>query len=36
MLIQSAADKSIIFIIASLSLAVSAGLWLLVRDEASA
>ena len=32
MLIQSAADKSIIFIIAAVSLAVSAGLWLLVSE----
>lgn len=31
-LIQSAVDKSIIFIIAAVSLAVSAGLWLLVRE----
>lgn len=32
MFIQSAADKNIIFIIASISLAVSAGLWLLVSE----
>ena len=31
-LIQSATDKNIIFIIAAVSLAVSAGLWLLVRE----
>ncbi len=32
-LIQSAADKNIIFIIAAVSVAVSAGLWVLVREK---